>query len=97
MTMNCKVGSVAMIRRSYAHNEGKVVTCLEFIGKIPGSVSPNTDFWRVDTPIRGIGLDGRPSEFFTHYVRDYCLQPLIYTPDKDEMLIIAGDPGKDRV
>ena len=91
--MNCKRGDVAVIVKSAAGNEGKVVTCLEFVGSdVPGCKVHANDFWRIDTPIRCMDSLGRPGTEFVPYARDYCLRPLRSSDKVDEMIIIAGLP-----
>ena len=93
--MNCRQGDIAMIIYSLADNEGKVVICLEFVGRrIPHRSSGAEDFWRVDTPIRCLTEKGKPSLEFSPYVSDSCLRPMRPTGEIDEMLIIAGLPWR---
>jgi hypothetical protein len=55
--MRCKVGDLAMIVTSYAGNEGRVVTCLEYMGDAPDlrdgdykilGLLKGPHWWRVD-------------------------------------------------
>lgn len=96
--MNCKQGDMAMIIKSLAGNEGKVVTCLEFVGgNTPGCNPPkNKDFWRIDIPIRGVDKSGKPADSFVPYARDYCMRPLRPSEEMDEMLRITGLPKKEK-
>ena len=84
--MNCKQGDMAVIVRSAANNEGRTVTCLEYVGLAghDGLVEighgiilmQGGDYWRVDIKLNitnkvvGIRPDCVP------YVRDSCLMPI---------------------
>lgn len=44
--MNCKQGDLAIVIRSVAGNEGKIVRCLQFLGSVPGF--GRNDYWLID-------------------------------------------------
>ena len=81
--MNCKQGDMAVIVCSAANNEGRTVTCLEYVGET-GMVQTNhgaiymtgNDYWRVDIKLNitnskvGVLNDCAP------YVRDSQLMPI---------------------
>jgi hypothetical protein len=84
--MNCKQGDIAVIVRSAANNEGRIVTCLEYVGLAGHDGLVETehgiilmqdgDYWRVDIKLNiknsrvGTVSDCAP------YVRDSCLMPI---------------------
>ena len=55
--MNCKQGDLAIVVRSYAGNEGKIVTCVKYLGptvfRNPKNVHVSLDAWEVDIDING--------------------------------------------
>ena len=59
MTLRCKPGDMALIIRSSCGNEGKIVTCLEFIGKENDNWHANGDRWRIDRKIPWTDKSGR--------------------------------------
>lgn len=78
--MNCKPGDLAIIVRSCAGHEGKIVRIVRWVGKVRGWVGD--DRWETDTQLRGErgGL--------TRSMRDSALRPIRDPGDdaKDEML-----------
>lgn len=94
---NCKAGDLAVVVRSFAGNEGKIVRCLEFVGTgrcdagrrmgCP-SEGPYTDLWRIDTPMS----TDRGST--THLMRDAWLRPIRDNPGTDEVIAKVGKPKK---
>jgi len=87
--MNCKKDDLAIIIRSAAGHEGKIVTCLEYMGKKqgigPGQKVVEYDIWRIDRALpswNGVTTDLFPDEF---------LKPLRDPGDDavDEMLKIT--------
>ena len=47
MTLNCKVGDLAIVVRSQAGNEGKIVRCVRLIGKewLLSTIGVIDEFW----------------------------------------------------
>jgi hypothetical protein len=91
--MNCKQGDLAVIVRSHAGNEGKLVRCLELIGlrcwfEADGSVSTLWT-WRIDTP-----LFNAEGELFPD-IADDQLRPIRPGEGDDETLSWAGKPVKE--
>lgn len=84
--MNCKPGDLAVIVRSVAGNEGRIVRCIRFVGKVRGWVGD--DRWETDQVL--IGERGGK----TNAVQDSCLRPLRDPGNdaKDETLLWAGLP-----
>lgn len=80
--MNCKQGDMAIIIRSYWGNEGKIVTCLKFIGRMDGYPGVH---WKVDTLLPCEGST-------TPFINDSFLCPIRPSNDEDEMLKITGLP-----
>jgi hypothetical protein len=93
MGLNCKQGDLAVIVRSSAGNEGKVVRCLRLVRqqrfecRLTG-FSEVADSWETDTMM--FGSDGRRDCF----VADRNLRPIRDNPGEDEMLRIAGKPNE---
>lgn len=85
--MNCKQGDLAIIVKSYAGNEGKIVRCLRYVGKVEGWIG--RDRWETDTQI--IGEFGS----VTNTVNDSYLRPIRDSDKEDEMLRIVGKPEKE--
>lgn len=93
--MNCKQGDLAIIIKSRAGNEGKIVRCVrlhDFIdrdinGWPTGIIGPR---WVIDRPVPGLTNDGHPNYMFT--VADSCLRPIRPTDGEDEILRLVGKP-----
>lgn len=81
--MNCKQGDMAVVVRSSAGNEGKVVTCVEYLGRI-GLVEINGephymasgDYWLVDRVLNLSKGDGRLFLDHAPYIPDSFLMPI---------------------
>lgn len=89
--MRCRVGDLAFVVRSVAGNEGKVVTCVEYVGDREfitrgNGVRRDVDVWRIDPPL--VAWNGRPC----HYVADERLRPIRPEPGQDETIAWAGRP-----
>lgn len=90
--MNCQPGDLAIIIKSFAGNEGKIVRCIKFIGSACselGNLYCGTDYWLIDTHIQA--TDGSTGPV----ARDCYLRPIHPTDEPDEMLIITGLPEKE--
>jgi hypothetical protein len=90
--MNCRKGDLAVIVRSYAGNEGKIVRCVRLhasqthdLSGLPFGLSLGPR-WVVDRPLPD--AFGRP----VFAVADACLRPIRDQPGEDETLRIAGLP-----
>ena len=88
--MNCKQGDLAVIVRSSAGNEGKIVRCLQFIPRLLQLVRngrfKETPGWEIDTPLRGcLGM-------IDCFISDSQLRPLRDSDGEDEMLRLTGRP-----
>ncbi len=92
--MNCKPGDLALVVRSSAGNEGKVVTCIRFLGHMPGW--KGDDRWELDLALR-VNAGGssntardadlrpiRPGSISYEEVRDIYEAPPIPTEHKEE-------------
>ena len=84
--MNCKQGDLAVIVRSYAGNEGKVVRCVSlcerpfwYTARWPGPT------WHIDRELPG-------ETFPVSVVADCQLRPLRDSDGEDEMLRLVGKP-----
>lgn len=84
--MNCKPGDLAVIVRSWAGNEGKIVRCVRFIGRIEYLNGTIADSWEIDPP--QIGQLGNPS----NKIADFQLHPIRPNEGDDETLMWAGKP-----
>lgn len=91
--MNCKQGDLAVIVRSYAGNEGKIVRCLRLlkgaVQRAPDGSLHCGDAWEVDCLLKGCrGKYGR-------IIMDEQMRPIRDNDGEDEMLRIAGLPRKE--
>jgi hypothetical protein len=90
--MNCKQGDLAIVVKSEAGNEGKIVRCVRLIGErdligrsgdvLRGAV------WEIDVPLPDWGGRLFPT------VSDDQLRPIRDNDGEDEILRIAGKPQK---
>lgn len=89
--MNCKEGDLAIIVSSEAGNEGKIVRCIRFIGKVHGW--DGSDRWKIDQELVGV-FGGR-----TMTCRDSRMRPLRNPGEdaKDETLLWKPVPSRDEV
>lgn len=92
MKLNCKEGDLAIVVRSEAGNEGKIVRCLRFRGVMPyvsrdgsRSVVPS---WEIDVSLPGWGGEAGNN------IEDFRLRPIRGENGDDEMLRIAGNPER---
>lgn len=93
--MNCKQGDLAIIVKSRAGNEGKIVTCLRlateaelFADNFTTKFGPVwvTDLIVDTCNVFGISTGG------SHHVCDVFLRPIRDQDGEDEMIRIAGKP-----
>jgi hypothetical protein len=88
--MNCKQGDLAIIVKSTAGNEGKIVRCLKFVPAqkfyTPDKKIVQWDAWEVDSAF--ISWNGTK----TSIAPDRMLKPIRDNDGEDEMLRIAGKP-----
>lgn len=84
--MNCKPGDLAVMVKSGAGNEGRILTCIRFIGRVSGY--EGSDYWEVDKALTSKFGDK------TRIARDSQLRPIRPQSDDatDEMVLIAGKP-----
>lgn len=87
--MNCKQGDLAVIVKSYAGNEGKIVRCIDFIGDVHGPHNIIVPTWRIDRRLPHCegGLDNR--------VGDFQLRPIRDADGQDETLTWKDVPHKE--
>jgi hypothetical protein len=90
--MNCTQGDLAVIVRSWAGNEGKIVRCIELVGLLPAS-SPGgrarvVPIWRVDRAL--MAWDGTCD----YEAADDQLRPIRDNDGEDEILTLVGKPEK---
>ena len=92
--MNCKQGDLAIIVRSWAGNEGKIVRCVKFIPLVvwinPDGSADREPGWIAD--VTTINCAGMPGNKFM----DSQLRPIRDQDGEDEMLRIAGKPTEKR-
>ena len=90
--MNCKPGDLAIIVRSEAGNEGKIVQCIRVIRHQlwsgPRCGDRLTATWEIDIPLAD--FEGHVS----NEIADDQLRPIRDNDGEDEMLRIAGLPNK---
>ena len=85
--MNCKQGDLAVIVRSVAGNEGKIVRCVRFIGNEVASMGDGISIyamWHVEPPIN----DWRG--FAKSVCADAFMRPLRDSDGEDEVLRLVG-------
>ncbi|MDE1866978.1 MAG: hypothetical protein KGI08_04615 [Thaumarchaeota archaeon] len=74
--MNCKQGDLAIVVKSTAGNEGKIVTCLKLFNKVPGRTDSHGPLWETDTALNNFnGLTGKIVGT-TRYIPDSFLRPI---------------------
>ena len=83
MGLNCKQGDLAVVVRSMAGNEGKIVRCLALT--VYGAGLGYGPRWLTEPVL--LGCYGEPQAPL-----DACLRPLRDGEGEDEMLRIAGRP-----
>lgn len=90
--MNCKQGDLAVIVKSAAGNEGKIVTCVRLLGSMqwrhPDGRMHSCSTWEIDGVIKGWSWQ------MSNTIADDQLRPIRDNDGEDEMLRIAGLPNK---
>lgn len=95
--MNCKQGDLAIIVKSYADNEGKIVRCEEFLGNrlfgAPDGTAELIIAWRTSPELPDWGGD------LGDVIGDDQLKPIRDPGDDavDETLLWLPSPTKDTV
>lgn len=91
MKLNCKPGDLAVMVKSNAGNEGRVVRCIQFVGKVPGWVGDER--WEIDQVLPGF-RGGK-----TNTAQDSMLFPLRDPGDdaRDETLEWLPVPSREEV
>jgi hypothetical protein len=89
MGLNCKQGDLAIVVKSYAGNEGRIVRCVKFIGdqrhRFPGGAIRNIqNCWEVDQQLNTINVGIK-----SNIVGDERLRPIRDSDKQDEMLSIV--------
>ena len=82
--LNCKQGDLAVVVRSTAGHEGKLLTCIRFIGAYEDYLG--IDYWLVDRVLTS--NCGEEHQVF----RDIWLRPLRDSDAQDEILRMVGKP-----
>jgi hypothetical protein len=86
MKLNCKQGYLAVVVRSDARNEGKIVQCVELtVGKWKLGYGPR---WVTEPPLFNVYGEVVPP-------LDACLRPLRDSDGEDEVLRLVGRPVGD--
>jgi hypothetical protein len=94
MKLNCKPGDMAVVVRSSAGNEGKIVCCIR-LSNWTGLIGPSGTMnhgavWEVDRPLRAWSGESN------HFVLDKSLRPIRDNPGEDETLSWAEIPSKQK-
>ena len=88
MSLNCKQGDLAIIVKSQAGNEGKIVVCDEFLGDFelltPSGCFTTEPCWKVNIQLSG------SFGFVDNIVEDSKLRPIRDSDKEDEMLSIVN-------
>jgi hypothetical protein len=96
---NCKAGDLAVFIKSYAGNEGKIVTCLRIATTQKLITDKYTFFdgpvWVLDQEVNIADIDTGEIIDKLPYGLDSYLRPIRDTEGEDEMLSIAGKPVKE--
>ena len=88
--MNCKQGDLAVIVRSYAGNEGKIVQCLRFV---PNWIRIGADGWECCGPAWEVDRTlPKMTGWRSNIIADSQLRPLRDNDGEDEMLRLVGLP-----
>jgi hypothetical protein len=77
---------MAMIIRSVANNEGKIVCCVSFRGNITEGVIFTGPRWNIDPPLPSL------AGTMINHIADANLRPIRYGDGEDEMIRMAGKP-----
>lgn len=99
--MNCKQGDLAIIVKSRAGNEGKIVTCLRLATTEEISLNrfydqPLWPVWIVDRNLQNANLLGEVNGQ-SNLAYDATLRPIRDQDGEDEMIRIAGKPLKQEL
>lgn len=92
---NCEKGDMAIIVRSNAGNAGEIVTCLEWVGKLPEGTFYNrkTDYWLIDKKLRVVyNIGGEETGYFP-YLSDSMLMPI--SPSDDQISEFSSEDDKE--
>ena len=87
--MNCKQGDLAVIVRSYAGNEGKMVECLRLVPEQENPMSEPGPVWLVNIELKGAWGDATP------HIHDDQLRPIRDQDGQDETLTWLDVPSKE--
>ena len=89
--MNCKQGDLAIIVKSVAGNEGKIVRCIRYVGIVEYNDGGNDPSWEVDIMLKK--LDGLSNKI----IADWQLLPIRDSDKEDEMLRLIGKPETNEI
>ena len=93
--LNCRQGDLAIVIKSEAGNEGRIVRCLEFVGgpAIGGDMF-HTDCWRVEGVLTSLcAFTGERIVSADNIISDSRLRPLRDGEDTDEIILLVGLPN----
>ena len=98
--MNCKQGDIAIVVRSIAGNEGKIVRCLRLATEeeiTQNNILKNGTIWRIDIPLAKRGVRTRRLKPAIPFARDANLRPIRDpgTDATDETLTWLPVPTKE--
>jgi hypothetical protein len=97
MRLNCKQGDFAVIVRSVARNEGKIVRCLHLHNSETHDADGKYLYDRVGGPRWVIEGDVRSREGYRLFtLADAALRPLRDSDGEDEVLRLVGKPHDER-
>ena len=95
MKLNCKQGDLAIIVKSAAGNEGKIVRCVEYMGVLSHVTDTNGEIWRyryaprpvwrIDRTITFRNPFGFGDDAQVGYCSDDVLRPLRGDVDDEEI------------
>jgi hypothetical protein len=84
--MNCKPGDLAVVVKSHAGNEGKIVRCVEYTGLNFWPFIGVDHSWRIDSSLRSY------AGTYGNDIADSQLRPIRDNDGEDETLTWAGKP-----
>lgn len=89
--MNCKQGDLAIVVKSWAGNEGKIVRCIKYAGVQPWQDGEDLPSWEIDIDLPGVY--GPPENI----IADEQLRPIRDPGDdaQDETLTWLEVPNKE--
>lgn len=91
--MNCKQGDLAIVVRSYAGNEGKIVTCLKLLPAGSNNyLTSDGVLWETDVELNTLNGFNEPIKK-TRFMPDSHLRPLRGDLSEDDADLFVSSPA----